>query len=111
MSSGASTSTIAGEACFSWAAISRLPAKEPLTVNSLRVTTWSLGAGVVVVVVVVVCVVVGAAVVVVVVVSAGWLVACASADAAAAIENRPTATSRLRPVSVLGVVASFCMLG
>jgi len=83
MSSGASTSTMAGASCFSCAAISRLPAKDPLTVNSLRTTTLSDDG-----------LVEEDVVVVVVVVDVAGGVFWARADNEAASEISPTAARR-----------------
>jgi hypothetical protein len=92
MSSGAMTSTMAGADCFSWAAISRLPAKDPWTVNSFMTYTssgflvWSEGAEVVTAAVFVSSVVLAAAG------AAAW----ANAIWAAASVSRPKATGRNR---------------
>ena len=107
MSSGAMTSTMAGDACFSWAAISRLLAYDPLTVNSLSTTGFS----VLVLAPLVVVVVVVVAVVVVVGAGGGALVACANAVVPAATATRNAVASRKRLGRGILLDVWWCMLG
>jgi hypothetical protein len=99
------TSTMASEDCFSWAAISRLPAKDPLTVNSFK----TIGASLVVFAALVVTA--GWALVAWVwsVVAADVFAACANADAGA-MENRPTTASMIRLARVFGFDLSVCIV-